>query len=123
MIELVGFILLGLVSGFVASTLGVGGGVIFVPALAIMFGFSQHVAQGTSLAIIVPTAIVSTMVHAGRGRVDWRVAGLVAIGGVVGGFLGSAAALSLDGVVLRRLFAALLVVVAIRMVSRSRRRR
>lgn len=123
MIELVGFILVGLVSGVVASTLGVGGGVIFVPALGLLFGFSQHVAQGTSLAIIVPTAIVSTMVHAGRSRVDWRVAGLVAIGGVFGGFLGSAAALSLDGVVLRRLFAALLVIVAIRMVSKSRHRR
>jgi uncharacterized membrane protein YfcA len=123
MIEVLGFILLGLVSGFVASTLGVGGGVIFVPALALVFGFSQHVAQGTSLAIIVPTAVVSTMVHAGRGRVDWRVAGLVAIGGIVGGLLGSASALSLDGVVLRRLFAALLVVVAIRMVSKSPRRR
>ncbi|MCP3996709.1 MAG: sulfite exporter TauE/SafE family protein [bacterium] len=118
MIELLGFILLGLVSGFVASTLGVGGGVIFVPALALLFGFSQHIAQGTSLAIIVPTAIVSTVVHARRGRVDWRVAGFVAIGGVVGGFLGSAAALTLDGLVLRRLFAVLLVVFAIRMVSK-----
>ena len=117
MIELLGFVVLGLATGLIASTLGVGGGIIFVTSLSVFFGFSQHLAQGTSLAVIVPTAIVGTILHARRGRVHWRVAGLIAIGGIIGAFIGSAAALTIDPAVLRRLFAALLVLVAARMLS------
>ena len=115
MIELLGFVALGLGTGILASTLGIGGGIIFVPSLVVFFGFEQHVAQGTSLAVILPTAIVGAYLHARRGRVDWRVAALVAAGGVVGGLAGAAAALALDPDLLRRLFAALLVVIAVRM--------
>ncbi len=118
MIEVIAFIALGLVTGLIASTLGVGGGIIFVPSLVVFFGFSQHIAQGTSLAIIVPTAVVGTVLHAKKGRVEWRVALLVAVGGVVGGLVGSRLALSLDADLLRRLFAALLVLIAVRMLSR-----
>ncbi|MDJ0923788.1 MAG: sulfite exporter TauE/SafE family protein [Acidimicrobiia bacterium] len=117
MIEALGFVVLGLGTGVLASTLGVGGGIIFVPALVVFFGFEQHVAQGTSLAVILPTAIVGTYLHSKRGRVEWRVALLVAVGGIVGGLLGAAGALALDPDLLRRLFAALLVVIAIRMFS------
>ncbi len=64
MIEVLGFVLLGLLTGLLASTLGIGGGIIFVPSLVVFFSFEQHIAQGTSLAVIVPTAIVGTLVHA-----------------------------------------------------------
>lgn len=117
MIEITGFVVLGVVTGLIASTLGIGGGIIFVPALVVFFNFSQHIAQGTSLAIIVPTAIVGTALHAKRGRVDWRVATLVAVGGIVGGLVGSRLALGMDPDLLRRLFAALLVLIAVRMLS------
>ena len=70
------------------------------------------------MAVIVPTAIVGTLLHARKGRVEWRVAGLVAAGGIFGGLLGAWIAQSLDPDLLRRLFAALLVVIAIRMLSR-----
>ena len=123
MIEVVAFVLLGLVTGLLASTLGIGGGIVFVPSLVVMFEFTQHIAQGTSLAVIVPTAVVGATLHARRGRVEWPVALVVAAGGVVGGLAGSAAALSLDEKLLRRLFAILLVVIAIRMISSSPRRR
>ncbi|MEA2002517.1 MAG: sulfite exporter TauE/SafE family protein [Actinomycetota bacterium] len=122
MIEVFGFALLGLITGVIASTMGIGGGIIFVPSLVVFFGFEQHIAQGTSLAIIVPTAIVGTILHAKKGRVDWRVAALIASGGIVGGLLGSRAALALDPLLLRRLFAGLLVIIAIRMLSSSPRR-
>ncbi|MDJ0664109.1 MAG: sulfite exporter TauE/SafE family protein [Acidimicrobiia bacterium] len=118
MIEFLAFLVLGVVVGVIASTLGVGGGVVFVPALVVFFGFSQYTAQGTSLAVIVPTAIVGALAHGRRGRVDWRVAGLIASGGVVGGIAGSTLALSIDPELLRRLFAVLLVVVAVRLISR-----
>ncbi len=117
MIEVAGFIVLGLITGLIASTLGIGGGIIFVPSLVVFFGFAQHVAQGTSLAIIVPTAIVGTALHAKKGRVEWRTALLVAAGGVIGGLVGSRFALALDPDLLRRLFAALLAVIAVRMLS------
>jgi uncharacterized membrane protein YfcA len=116
-VEVFGFVLLGIATGVVASTMGIGGGIIFVPSLVVFFGFTQHIAQGTSLAIIVPTAVVGTVLHAKRGRVEWRVALLIAVGGVVGGLIGSRAALALDPDLLRRMFAALLVAIAVRMLS------
>jgi uncharacterized membrane protein YfcA len=118
MIDFATFLILGVAVGLIASTLGIGGGVVFVPALVVFFEFSQHTAQGTSLAVIVPTAIVGAFAHGRRGRVDWRTAALIASGGILGGLGGSAAALSIDPDMLRRLFAVLLVIVAVRMLSR-----
>lgn len=117
MIEVLGFVVLGLATGLLASTLGVGGGIVFVPSLVVFFGFEQHIAQGTSLAVILPTAIVGAYLHSRRGRVEWRAALFIAAGGIVGGLAGAWAALAIDPDVLRRLFAGLLVVVAVRLVS------
>jgi uncharacterized membrane protein YfcA len=116
-----GYVLVGLVAGSVSASLGVGGGVIFVPALVIFFSFDQHIAQGTSLAVIVPTAIVGAWVHARAGRVVWRYALPLGIAGVAGGVIGGTIALSLGDTVLRRLFAAMLVFTALRMLRASRR--
>ncbi len=114
-------ILVGLLAGTMAAALGVGGGIVFVPALVVLFDFTQHEAQGTSLAVIIPTAIIATVVHARHGRVDWRAALPVAVGGAGGAVAGAALALRLDGEVLRRLFAVLLIALAIRMLLRARR--
>lgn len=121
MIEIFGFLALGLFAGAMAAALGVGGGIIFVPALVIVAGFDQHLAQGTSLAIILPTAIVSTLVHARAGRVVWPIAIPIGIAGLIGALLGARAAIALDPELLRRLFGILLVVIAIRMLLRARR--
>ena len=123
MIELAGFVLLGLATGVLASTLGVGGGIIFVPSLVVFFGFEQHIAQGTSLAVILPTAIVGAYLHSKRGRVVWRAALLIAAGGIVGGLIGAWGALAIDPDLLRRMFAGLLMVIAIRLVSSQPDRR
>ena len=117
---LVGYLAIGLVAGTVASSLGVGGGVVFVPALVIFFSFDQHVAQGTSLAVIVPTAIVGAWVHARAGRVEWPYAVPLGIAGVAGGVIGGGIALALDDALLRRLFAAMLVITAVRMLRTAR---
>jgi uncharacterized membrane protein YfcA len=114
-----GYVLIGLVAGTVSASLGVGGGVVFVPALVIFFSFDQHLAQGTSLAVIVPTAIVGALVHARAHRVVWRYAVPLGIAGVVGGLLGGWLALSLGDTLLRRLFATMLVITAIRMLRTS----
>ncbi len=75
----------------------------------------QHVAQGTSLAAMVPTTIVAAVIHGRAGRIDWPVAAALGIGGIAGGLIGADWALALDPVLLRRLFAGLLIVVSVRM--------
>lgn len=117
----IGLILLGLVAGTIAAALGVGGGVIFVPAFVAVFGFTQHLAEGTSLAVILGTAAVATWVHGRHGRVDWRNAAIVGGGGVIGAFLGASLALRLDAELLRRLFAVLLIAVAVRLLIHTLR--
>ena len=114
-VEIVALIALGIVAGALASALGIGGGIIFVPAFVSLFGFSQLEAQGTSLAIIVGTSIVATVGHARKGRIDWKIAAFVGIGSITGAVLGSRTAFFLDEDVLRRIFAAMLVVLAVRM--------
>lgn len=123
MVEVVAFILLGLFAGFLAATLGIGGGIIFVPAFVSLFAFSQLDAQGTSLAIIVPTAVIATIGHARAGRVVWKVAAVTGLAGVGGAVLGSLLAFELDETVLRRIFAVVLVILAIRMFIRAVRLR
>jgi uncharacterized membrane protein YfcA len=106
---------IGLVTGALAAVAGVGGGVVFVPALVIVAGFGQHAAEGTSLAVILPTMVIAAWTHSRHGRVVWPVAGRVGLFGIAGGLFGAWLALRLDEALLQRMFAILLVVVAIRM--------
>lgn len=120
MTTVVVLIVVGLLAGALASALGIGGGVVFVPVLVVGLALEQAVAQGTSLAVIVPTAVIGTYGHARYSRVDWRAALPVAAGGIVGAALGAQVALAADPQLLRRLFAGLLVVLAVRLVLRQR---
>lgn len=120
-LEIIGLVLLGLFAGTVAAALGVGGGVIYVPALVVIFAFEQHVAQGTSLAVILPTAIVATAAHARLGNVQWPLAVPIAIAGIIGAVLGASIALNLDADLLSRLFGVFLLIVAARMAWRAYR--
>ena len=118
---ILGLIAVGVVAGSVAASLGVGGGIIYVPALVTIFSLAQHEAQGTSLALIIPTTIVATIVHSRAGRVDWRISGLLALGAVGGGFLGAQAALALEAQVLRKMFGVLVAITALRMLHKTRK--
>jgi uncharacterized protein len=119
MLEAIALITLGLVAGALAAALGLGGGVIFVPSLVVLFGFEQHLAQGTSLAVIFPTAIVATVAHARMGSVRWPLAIPVGIAGIVGAVVGARVALLLDADLLRRMFGVFLVLLAARMAWRA----
>lgn len=119
MLEIVALIALGLFAGAIAASLGLGGGIIFVPALVVLFGFDQHIAQGTSLAVIFPTAIVATVAHTRMGNVRWRLAIPIGIAGIAGAVLGAQIALRLDPDLLRRLFGIFLTLLAIRMAWRA----
>jgi uncharacterized membrane protein YfcA len=112
-------LLLGFAAGVVAGMFGVGGGILFVPTL-IALGLGQVEAEATSLAAIIPTALAGTWRQHQYGNVRWRAAtaiGVVSILGVQGGAL---AALALPEDVLRRLFAALILLVAAQLVWRAR---
>lgn len=117
----IALVLVGLVAGAIGATVGIGGGVIFVPALAIVAGFEQHLAEGTSLAVILPTMVIAAWTHSRARRVEWRAAVRIGAFGVLGGVLGAWLALSLDETLLRRLFAVLLLIVAARMLRRTQR--
>ena len=113
-LRLVELVLIGLAAGFLAGLLGIGGGVFMVPAMVLILGMNQHVAQGTSLLVIIPAALTGSYAHYRRGRLVLRDALVLGAGGVVGAFLGAVFALSLDDELLRKLFAGFLLVVAAR---------
>ena len=113
--EILALLAIGLTAGTLAGLLGIGGGVLMVPAMVLITGFDQHVAQGTSLLVIIPAAAVGSFAHHRHGRLALRDAAALAIGGVLGALLGSMTALSLDEDLLRRLFAILLLLIAARM--------
>lgn len=110
----------GVATGALSALLGVGGGLILVPALVLGFGFSQHAAEGTSLAVIVPTALLGAIRHTRRGYTRWRPGLTLGVGGIVGGLGGAGLALTLEGLLLQRLFAAFLVVMGVHLVLRRR---
>ncbi|MBW3577443.1 MAG: GNAT family N-acetyltransferase [Actinobacteria bacterium] len=118
--SLAAHLVLGLVTGVVSALLGIGGGAIIVPALVILFGYGQHLAEGTSLAIILPTAALGAVTHARRGYTDWRAGLQLGIGGMIGALLGAELALALPAPVLSRAFAVLLAVVTVLLVREAR---
>lgn len=109
---------LGLLAGFSAGLLGVGGGIVMVPGQTLLFAVSAAVAKGTSLAVIVPTSLVGTLRNARFGNVDMRLAAVVGLSGVTSSFLAAQLSLRLSPTLSSVLFALLLVVTAARMVYR-----
>jgi len=115
-------LLIGLAGGFAGGLLGIGGGAIYVPAMVLLLDEDQHLAQGASLAAIVATGIVAGLTHWRRGNVDVPVASVVAPPAIVAGFAGAFAADALDGDVLRRVFAFVVVYFALTMIIGALRR-
>lgn len=110
--EIALLILLGLAAGTLGSLLGLGGGFLVVPMLILLRGLKPEIATGTSVAVIVPAMLMALWRHGGYGNVDWRLAGLIAIGAVAGAFIGPWISTQISGLAIRRLFAVVLVVLA-----------
>jgi uncharacterized membrane protein YfcA len=109
-------LLVGLVVGVVSGVVGIGGGILFVPALVWLAGMSQHKAQGTSLgALLLPVGAFAFWEYYRKGNADPRVALLLAAGFLVGGYLGATVAQQVPELWLRRIFALTLIVVGGRM--------
>jgi hypothetical protein len=107
--------LIGLVSGVTSGLFGVGGGVVMVPAMMLVMGFTAHRAVGTSLAVIIPTALMGTFQHHRQANVDWRMALALAPLAVVGGYCGARLAEGLSAGQLKRVFGGFLILVGLRL--------
>lgn len=100
-----------------AGIFGVGGAIIVIPALVFILGFSQHDAQGTSLAFMLPpVGILATWNYWKEGHVNWKVALILSLTFVVGSYLGSHFSINMSDKLLRRLFGILMILVAIKMI-------
>jgi len=109
-------IAVGLAAGLFGGYFGVGGGIIIVPMLVLWLKLDPKVAVGTSLAVIVPTAIMAAWRHHLLGNVNWGVVGWMMVGSVAGAFVGATLTTHIAGEWLRRLFAVVMIATAVRMV-------
>ncbi len=117
----VALVAIGLGSGVLAGMFGVGGGILIVPALTVAFGLPLVLAKGTSLLVIIPTALVGTLRNRRAGLTALRPAAVVGVAGIVTAFLASLLSVDLDPTVAAVTFAALLVVVAARLLRAATR--
>ena len=113
----IGLLVLGLGSGVFSGLVGVGGGVVIVPALVLLFGLSQHQAQGTTLALLVPPiGILAAWTYYKQGYVDLKVAALNCVGFVLGSVFGAKFAVGLSNRVLRKAFGAAMLLIAVKLI-------
>ena len=121
MLEIVAAVVIGLLAGALGGLFGVGGGLIFVPALVLLFDFGQVEAEATSLLAIIPVVLAGTWRQHLYGNVRWRAALVIGVVAVAGVELGVLTAKSVSEETLQRLFALLLFVVAAQLAWRARR--
>lgn len=114
---LLGLVLLGLLAGALSGLVGIGGGIIMVPVLVLLFGLSQHQAQGTTLAVLVlPVGILGAWTYYRHGYVDLKMAAAICLGFLIGSLFGARLATDLPGLVLQKVFGVALLLVALRMI-------
>lgn len=117
MILAISYVLLGTVAGVFSGLIGIGGGVIIVPALVFLFGLSQHQAQGTTLALLVPPiGVLAAWTYYRQGYVDLHIAALICLGFFFGGLLGAKVATGMSDLTLERVFGIALLLIAIKMI-------
>lgn len=110
----------GFVVGAFSAIFGIGGGLLMVPVMVLGYGIDQHAAQGTSLAVIVPTALVGAIAHHRRGFVEVTLAAVLAVGGALTVQLGAYVALAIDAQLLQRFFGVIVIASGLRLVMQAR---
>jgi uncharacterized protein len=109
-------LLVGLAAGILSGLLGIGGGILIIPSLVFFFGLTQHDAQGTTLALMVPPiGLLAAYTYYKEGHVDLKMAGLICVGFFIGGLLGAQVAGRIDATLLKKLFGAFLLITAVKM--------
>lgn len=109
-------IVIGIITGFMAGMLGIGGAIIMIPALVLFFGLTQQTAQGTSLAVMLPPiGIIAAYNYYKAGEVNIKFALILAVTFIIGSYFGSKLALTIPQPVLKKIFGVLLLLVAVKM--------
>ncbi len=106
---------IGLLAGILSGLFGVGGGTVLVPLFLYLLKMDIHVATGTSLAVIIPTALFGALNHANSGQVNWKIAAVVAVFCVLGSFIGVRMNVALPSYVLQKVFSVFLLVISIQL--------
>jgi uncharacterized protein len=115
--DLIRYSALGLLGGVLAGLLGIGGAIIVVPALVYFFGFDQKMAQGTTLAMLIPpVGLLAAWQYYQAGNMNFRVAGILCVGMFIGGFFGGYLANHISNEVLRKIFGFALLLIAAKMI-------
>jgi uncharacterized protein len=104
---------LGVAAGVLSGLLGVGGGLILVPGMVLLLGMRQHLANATSLAAIIPTAVAGVAAFGKASAVDWKVGALLAAGSIPGAQIGATAMRHIPGPQLRAIFGVFVIAVGI----------
>lgn len=109
--------LTGFAGGMLSGLFGIGGGVVVIPMLVLLFGMNQHLAQGTTLALFVPpVGILAAWTYYREGFVDLKVAGLLCVGFFIGGLLGAKLATLFSGIFLKKVFGFIMLLIALKMI-------
>jgi uncharacterized membrane protein YfcA len=117
MADILAYLALGLVAGVLSGIVGIGGGVIIVPALIFIFGLTQHQAQGTTLALLVPPiGLLAAWTYYTNGYVNLKIAGFVCLGFFVGGLIGGKIAVGLSNDLLEKIFGVVILLIGIKMI-------
>jgi uncharacterized membrane protein YfcA len=111
------YLLLGLLTGTLSGLFGIGGAIIIIPSLVLIFGLTQHMAQGTTLALMVPPiGLLAAWTYYKQGYVDFKIAGFICLGFFIGGLIGAKLAINIPEQTLRKIFGVFLLLVSIRMI-------
>lgn len=117
MTELIWLIIIGLGAGVLSGMVGIGGGIVLVPALIMLLHFNQHQAQGTVLAMLMlPVVALGVMNYYQKGYVDFRVALLLGVGFILGSYFGSKLAVITPEFWLKKVFGVAILIVALKMI-------
>lgn len=115
--EIIILSLIGLAAGALSGFVGIGGGVVIVPALIYIMGMTQHSAQGTSLLLMLPPIGILAVMNYGRaGEMNWKYGVIIAIAFVIGGYFGSKLALKLSPAIVKLVFGILMLYISIKMI-------
>jgi len=116
-IQAIILILIGLIAGIFCGSMGVGGAIVVIPSLIFFLGLTQHAAQGTSLAFMIPpVTLLAVLNYSKQGYVNWKYAVVLAVMFFIGAYIGSEISVTIPEKVLKKLFGALLLFVAAKMI-------
>src|SRR6185295_14538162 len=107
--------IIGLIGGVSSGLFGIGGGIVMVPAMVYFLNLNIKTAVGTSLIVIIPTAITGSYKHFQLGNIDWRVAAALVPLAMVGGFVGAVLTQALPAVTLKKMFGGIMIVAGVRL--------